>query len=482
VLLSCRATAGSGDLATSGPHDARRPINSAPRKDRRRTQRERIIAGLIDAVAREGYAAATVAQVIKTAGVSRPTFYEYFTNKDAALVAALQAIAAQLSGDVARALDGASADRAMHSLADALLEFAAGSPSSARVLLEDALRGGPAALDARDRAIETLATLVDTRRGARSSDGAPDVAARAWIGGICRILAARLRAGQAPGRELLKELHAWIDDHALALREHRWRDLPGLSLPAAPDTGQQRPQPAPSRVTGLPRPAVAESQRQRILQAAAQLAERKGYQATTVADITKLARVDNRAFYKVFTDKQQAFGALHEQLFGEFIAVAATGFLSGASWPERVWEAARALTGDMQQRPTMAYAALVDSHSGSAAMVERVRELVSGFTIFLQEGYQHTRRASAPSPFAVEATAATVFELYYLQLRESRDRLLGIVPHVTFVAVSPFIGVAAANELIDRKLQGLLAPHRGRSPRSKSPRRFTRGGATSEQP
>ena len=464
-----------------GPSEPAQPINRAPRKERRRTQRERILAGVIDAVARDGYGAATIGQVIKIAGVSRPTFYEYFTDKNAGLVAALHTIQGQLVEEASRAVDGGRSDSAMHELAGELVEFARARPAGARVLLDEAPRGGPRALQARDDGIKALAALVDRRRGDAHRPGGADVPARAWIGGVYRLLASRLRAGQTLGPGVLEELEAWIDGYALALCERRWRELPAVSLRTAPDPGAPPVQRASGRGGGgLSRRELADSQRQRILHAVAHLAQRKGYQATTVADVTGLARVDNRAFYRLFADKQQAFGALHELLFRQIMAVTATGFLAAVSWEERVWEAARAFTRYLQEHPTMAYAALVDSQSGTGEMVARVEQFASGFTVFLQEGYQHNRGAGGPSALALQATTATVFELYYLQLREAPERLSGLVAHVTFVAVSPFIGSAAANELIDRKLEGLVASKQRRAAGARSSSRFKRAPAEAD--
>src|ERR1700679_1120423 len=55
---------------------------SISRKARKGTQRERLLDGMLLAAVRRGYAGANVAQVIAQAGVSRPTFYEYFADRD----------------------------------------------------------------------------------------------------------------------------------------------------------------------------------------------------------------------------------------------------------------------------------------------------------------------------------------------------------------------------------------------------------------
>jgi AcrR family transcriptional regulator len=435
-------------------------VNRALRKDRKKTQRDRIVAAMIDAVARDGYAATTIANVVATAGVSRPTFYEYFTDKQDAFVVTAAGIHDQLASEVGRALEDASAETATHALAGALTSFALARRPSARVLLEEATRAGARGLDVRDRGITAIARLLDARHRAPASAAAPDLPARALIGGIYRLLASPLRDGEPPAAILLEELEAWIDRYALSLREHRWRTLrfapstePAVAAPAAP-TGPRAPRRGQGR---LSRVELAENHRQRIILAAASLAEEKGYPATTVTDLTRRAGVDNRAFYRLFTDKQEAFQALHELLFREIMAVTASGFLAGESWPERVWEAAGAFARYLEKNPTLAYAAFVDSHAGSIETVRRVEQLVGGFTIFLQEGYRHATNSQPPSPLALQAIAATVFELSYMQVRERRiGRLSGLVPHMTFICLAPFIGARASNEFIDVK----LAAHR----------------------
>ena len=62
----------------------------------RAIQRERLIAAMLDAAATRGYRETNVQDVIERAGVSRPTFYEHFTNKDDCFLAAFDAGARRL--------------------------------------------------------------------------------------------------------------------------------------------------------------------------------------------------------------------------------------------------------------------------------------------------------------------------------------------------------------------------------------------------
>src|SRR5687767_6279952 len=52
------------------------------------SQRGRLLVAMSDVVGEKGYAAATVADVLAKAGVSRRTFYEHFADKEACFLAA----------------------------------------------------------------------------------------------------------------------------------------------------------------------------------------------------------------------------------------------------------------------------------------------------------------------------------------------------------------------------------------------------------
>src|SRR5436305_8793932 len=56
-----------------------------------RPQRARLLEAMVRAVAEKGYEAATVADAVRLARVSRGTFYELFASKEACLVAAYRA-------------------------------------------------------------------------------------------------------------------------------------------------------------------------------------------------------------------------------------------------------------------------------------------------------------------------------------------------------------------------------------------------------
>ncbi len=216
------------------------------------------------------------------------------------------------------------------------------------------------------------------------------------------------------------------------------------------------PSPAPTAqplAPDAPTKDLAANHRQRILYAAAQLAESKGYNATTIADITRLAGVDGRAFYGAFADKQDAFMAVHEIGVQQVMSATAEAFFTGASWPERMWAAGLAFAGFLERNTMIAHVGFVEAYAVGPGAVQRVEDSHVTFTIFLQEGYQQQPARTPPARLALEAIITCIFEIVYRQARASRKpRVSGMLGPMAFLALAPFMGAEEADRLIDRQL------------------------------
>src|SRR3954447_11842422 len=115
--------------------------------------RERLVLGMVAAVAERGYAATTITDVVRHARVSRRTFYEHFADKEACFLAAYDAVSdAVLAGITEAAAHGATFEERILASVRAYLEALAAEPAIARVFTVDILGAGPAAL-ARRRAV-----------------------------------------------------------------------------------------------------------------------------------------------------------------------------------------------------------------------------------------------------------------------------------------------------------------------------------------
>jgi AcrR family transcriptional regulator len=439
-------------------HAARaQPINTALPKGTKSTQRERLLNGMVAAANRDGYAGANVSAVIEQAGVSRPTFYDYFADRDECFLAAITDCHERIAGHVRLAVAGEPPEQALAAMVRAVVAFASEQPGRAHFLMSEAMAGGPRALDTRDEGIKEIEGIVgDARR--RTSPGAEtaDIPAGVLLGGIYRLLSSKLRRGEPSVARLADELLPWIARYERPAREHRWRTLKP-SPPPPPSPFLPDPQPPPAQLgpgrPGISPEQVAANHRERILYAAGELADEKGYGATTIADVTKRAGIDGRAFYALFLDKQDAFMTAHELGLQQVLDVTASAFFAGASWPERVWEAGRALTQFLERNPLITHVGFVEAPAVGPGAAQRVQDSHAAFAIFLQEGYLHVTDGPAPTRAAVEAIITTIFELVYHQARASaKPKLSGLVGHVTFLCLAPFLGAREANEFITKKL------------------------------
>jgi AcrR family transcriptional regulator len=429
-----------------------------PQSDRKRTQRQRLLSAMTEIAARDGYIETSIAQVIAHAGVSRPTFYDYFTDKEDCFLAALADVQQLLLTEVGRAVGERAPEHALAAAISALVAFADAHPALARLSMNEPMVCAGRALDARDSAIAAMARLVeDACERVDPATAIPDLAASTAIGGVERLLALRTQRGEG-STGLLDQLLAWTRSYELPAGEHRWR---GLRLARQPPPSPFLTGPAP-RAPIAPTPGrsrlsaeeVTENRRQRVLYAAAEEAASKGAAATTIAEIAARSGVDESTLRRMFRDKQEVFAAVHELSFQSVLAPTAGAFFAGESWPERVWEAGRAFVQSIEQNRGLAHVSFIEFHAPGATGVERNSELLLAFTVFLQEGYRYKPLDDPPSSLALEAIAATSFETVYGQLRGASSGLPGLLPHATFLDLAPFLGPIEANRFIDEKMSG----------------------------
>src|SRR5919106_835070 len=115
-----------------------------PREFIVQNQRERIVTALVDTVAERGYNATTVAHITKAASVSRRTFYEHFSDKEACFLAAYEMVAAHIRESMqvaAEAFDEWS--QQVRAALATMLRFLAGEPELARLcMIEPVAAGG----------------------------------------------------------------------------------------------------------------------------------------------------------------------------------------------------------------------------------------------------------------------------------------------------------------------------------------------------
>jgi AcrR family transcriptional regulator len=163
-------------------------------------QRERLVAAMLRAASELGYREANVQDVIERAGVSRPTFYEHFSNKEDCFLAAFDATAARLRDRVAAAVrkGGDSLRDRLRFGMETLLHFATTEPDAARTLVVEARAANVEAAQRRDELLEHFSGCIDAQVRELLPD-APSyspITAAGIVGGVEALLYSRLCKGE----------------------------------------------------------------------------------------------------------------------------------------------------------------------------------------------------------------------------------------------------------------------------------------------
>lgn len=163
------------------------------------SHRSRLLQGMARALSERGYAATTVADVVREAAVSRRTFYEHFEDKAACLIALYEA-ACRRNLNVLRACIDPSLDwpeQVRRGLA-AYLGALAGNAALLRALFVEILHLGEPGLAARRRVnAEVVRFLIETMEARGHAPGTlPEPLALAIVGGIHELVLIRIEQGR----------------------------------------------------------------------------------------------------------------------------------------------------------------------------------------------------------------------------------------------------------------------------------------------
>jgi AcrR family transcriptional regulator len=173
-------------------------------------QRERLIAGLAAAVAKKGYAAVTLADVVRQAKVSRRVFYANFESKEQCFLAAFEVVVDHLRELVAEAVEGVDGwPQQAIAATRAALAFLAAEPDLARLCLVESRAAGPAVTACFNEAVGEMAPALRRGRAERpEGERLPASTEDSTIGSLVSLVHRKVAAGEA------KQLEDLLPDSA----------------------------------------------------------------------------------------------------------------------------------------------------------------------------------------------------------------------------------------------------------------------------
>lgn len=177
-----------------------------------KNQRDRLTAGMIATVAEHGFHEVTITQIAAAAGVSRRTFYGYFSSKGECFYDTFGQVAAHLEGAMGEAsavVEAAGAEEdawpeRVRAQLGALLETFAANPDLARfTLVAPPNAGGEIAGRYRELLDRLFAILTEAKPEPPATQEPSRAVADGLLGGIVALIVRKVKAGEG---EQLPEL------------------------------------------------------------------------------------------------------------------------------------------------------------------------------------------------------------------------------------------------------------------------------------
>jgi AcrR family transcriptional regulator len=424
-------------------------------------QRERLVEAMVQAVSERGVVATTISDLVARAGISRRTFYEHFDNKEDCLLATYDTV---VEAEVQRLLGLVNSDvgwlEQLEAIVRALFDAIAERPDAARLICVEMGASGAIGVQRWADGATRMERFISKSFDHAPGEGTiPDPVARAIVGALRKIIYTRVceersnKSLKAEFARVVPGLMDWIGCYYPTPPEvpRRPRPYKPRWLEGGRAPGTLAP-PAPWGVRGLPRGEhnlprgfVEFNQRERIFDAIARLTARDGYQALSLEDIAAAAAVSLQTFYTHFASKEEAFLATYEVGHTRAKAAVNRALAHQTNWIGGVRAGARALLEFLASEPALAHLSCVDILTAYPHVAGRVAEANAAYAELLDMDLGEGAPDQSATPIANEAIVGGVFELLndYI-LRGHTRRLPELADHVSYIALTPFIGREAA--------------------------------------
>lgn len=395
-------------------------------------QRQRLCAAMVAACEERGYREASVADLLRLAGVSRKTFYEHFTDKEDCFVETVKrALAFPLALVRGMVEEGEPGEERVRVTFQALFEMFAAQPAATRLCLIESYAAGPRATEVARAGVDEIYRLGLKAIGEMPERGGIDEdLARAILGGFHRVLYYRL--------------HQRREDELVPAAAALWQWAMSYHAPPAPLRPRSR-QPAFAVGEGMP-PFAAFSAEQRIIRACAAVVGERGYGKTTVADICAAASISQATFYAHFEGKEDVLGATLDSSGAQMLAATLPTARRAPDWKHAVRAAAGAACAFLASEPDFARLRCVSVYSaGPEAIVQRDTSGAEMLRTIIGPVFDNLPQID---PIVIEAISGAISGIQYeIVISKGTEALTEAPPLITYVALAPFVGPEKACEI-----------------------------------
>lgn len=208
----------------------------------------------------------------------------------------------------------------------------------------------------------------------------------------------------------------------------------------------RQPNQLPPGRHGLPRAFVASNQRERILDAVADVASVAGYASMSVEGIIATAGVSRRTFYDHFSDKQEAFLAAYDAIVAVLVDRVQNAFVSNTTFAGRVRDCLAAFLTFLAVEPRFADMCIVEVLAAGPEAVERRNDVMRAMAGSIQAAAAELKEGQQPPPLTAETIVGGIYEVVYSRVLQGKTEDLPqeLQHNLAYSMMLPYIGHAAA--------------------------------------
>ncbi|TMK25770.1 MAG: TetR/AcrR family transcriptional regulator [Actinobacteria bacterium] len=239
----------------------------------------------------------------------------------------------------------------------------------------------------------------------------------------------------------------------MAVRPPVRRPTAGATPPPASERALRAQGRLPSGRSDLPRPLIAKSQRERIVDATAAIVAEKGLAKLTIPEIARRANVSHQTFYEMYPSKHDAFLGAQKVGMHQALHVTIDAYAEHEEdWPRAVAAGLRALIDYLHSEPAHAHLSVVDTFAASPDALDIRDSALRAFAAYLRRGFE----LGADTPrIAPEAIVGGIWQVLHRYIADDRiAELPEASAQIVYFALSPFVGSQRAAEIAQRSATG----------------------------
>jgi AcrR family transcriptional regulator len=203
----------------------------------------------------------------------------------------------------------------------------------------------------------------------------------------------------------------------------------------------RQPHQLPAGRHGLPRAFVVSNQRERILDAVADVTSFAGYGEMSVEDIIATAGVSRRTFYDNFKDKEEAFLAAYDAVTEQLLASVQRAYAANDTFAGGVRDCLGAFLEFVASEPRFADMCIVEALAAGPEAVARRTAVMRAFAAMIRSGAEGLGERHRPPQLTAETVVGGIYEVVYSRVVQGETaELPTLLDDLAYSMMLPYIG------------------------------------------